>query len=249
MTTSNHRPFTYPEGRIDIPSHSGREGGVKYTDWAIGNFMKGARGKPWFNDTVFVLVADHTHKGRGRQELPIENYHIPCIIYSPAHVTSRQVDTIASQMDVAPTLLGVLNVSYRSKFFGHDILREGQRHPRALMANYQTVGYYESGRVIELKPNARYRVVDAASGRVLPMDDLGRHLLDEAVSYYQLAAEAFRFKDLRDGGDSAVTGPGYSTKQCQQPRHGYIDKRDQYSGATNVLGFLDQLVVLRRDSV
>jgi phosphoglycerol transferase MdoB-like AlkP superfamily enzyme len=206
MTTSNHRPFTYPEGRIDIPSHSGREGGVKYTDWAIGNFMKGARGKPWFNDTVFVLVADHTHKGRGRQELPIENYHIPCIIYSPAHVTSRQVDTIASQMDVAPTLLGVLNVSYRSKFFGHDILREGQRHPRALMANYQTVGYYESGRVIELKPNARYRVVDAASGRVLPMDDLGRHLLDEAVSYYQLAAEAFRFKDLRDGGDSAVTG-------------------------------------------
>lgn len=197
MTTSNHRPFTYPAGRIDIPSHSGREGGVKYTDWAIGNFIERARTKPWFNDTVFVFVADHTHKGRGRRELPIENYHIPCIVYAPAHIAPRQVDTIASQIDVAPTLLGLLNVSYSSKFFGHDILREGENHPRALMANYQTVGYYENGRVVELKPNGRFRVTDAATGHALPMDALSHHLLDEAISYYQLAAEAFRRGDMK----------------------------------------------------
>jgi phosphoglycerol transferase MdoB-like AlkP superfamily enzyme len=206
MTTSNHRPFTYPPGRIDIPSHSGREGGVKYSDWAIGKFIGEARAKPWFNDTVFVWVADHTHKGRGRQELPIENYHIPCIVYAPAHVAPRRVDTIASQMDVAPTLLGLLNVSYRSKFFGHDILREGQHHPRALMANYQTVGYYERGRMVELKPNARYRVVDVLNGREMPMDELSRHLLDEAISYYQLASEAFRFRDARPGRGDALAG-------------------------------------------
>jgi phosphoglycerol transferase MdoB-like AlkP superfamily enzyme len=206
MTTSNHRPFTYPAGRIDIPSRTGRDGGVKYTDWAIGNFIERARNKPWFNDTVFVLVADHTHKGRGRQELPIENYHIPCIIYAPAHVTPRQIDTIASQIDVAPTLLGLLNVSYRTKFFGHDILREGQQHQRALMANYQTVGYYERGRMVELKPNARYRVVDAGTGRELPMDDLSHHLVDEAISYYQLASEAFRLKDRKASGSGAAAG-------------------------------------------
>jgi len=97
-------------------------------------------------------------------------------------------------------------VSYRSKFFGHDILREGRNHQRALMSNYQTVGYYESGRIVELKPNAHFRVVDATSGRPLPMDDLARHLVDEAISYYQLAAEAFRFKDLKKTGDSTVTG-------------------------------------------
>lgn len=204
MTTSNHRPFTYPAQRIDIPSRSGREGGVKYSDWAIGQFMAQARARPWFDDTVFVLVADHTHKGRGRQELPIENYHIPCIVYAPAHIAPRRVETIASQIDVAPTLLGLLNVSYKSKFFGHDILREGQHHPRALMANYQTVGYYESGRMVELKPNARFRVVDAASGRAMPMDGLSRHLLDEAISYYQLAAEAFRLGDLRHGNRTAA---------------------------------------------
>jgi phosphoglycerol transferase MdoB-like AlkP superfamily enzyme len=197
MTTSNHRPFTYPEGRIDIPSHTGREGGVKYTDWALGNFVERAKARPWFRDTVFVIVADHTHKGRGRQELPPENYHIPLIFYAPAHVKPGRVDTLASQIDVAPTLLGFLNFSYRSKFFGHDILREGQRHPRALMANYQTVGYYEQGRVVELKPNGRTRVVDALTGRPAPDDAVSRELIDDTISYYQVAAQAYRNGELR----------------------------------------------------
>ena len=197
MTTSNHRPFTYPDGRIDIPSKTGREGGVKYTDWAIGNFIERARTKPWFADTLFVIVADHTHKGRGRQELPPENYHIPLIIYAPAHVLPGRVDTLASQIDVAPTLLGLLNFSYRSRFFGHDILREGLRHPRALMANYQTVGYYEQGRIVELKPNGRARVVDAKTGREAPDDALSRELIDDAVSYYQVAAQAYRRGEMK----------------------------------------------------
>lgn len=197
MTTSNHRPFTYPEGRIDIPSKTGRAGGVKYTDWAIGRFIEQARGHAWFRDTVFVLVADHTHKGRGRLELPVENYHIPMIVYSPAHIPAQRVDTLASQIDVAPTVLGLLNFSYRSRFFGHDILREGRADPRALLANYQTVGYYANGRVVELRPNARYRVVDAASGVQQPADVLGQRLVERAVAYYQVASEAYRRGGLR----------------------------------------------------
>ena len=197
MTTTNHRPYTYPAGRIDIPSKTGREGGVKYTDWAIGDFMDRARTRPWFHDTVFVIVADHTHKGRGRQELPPENYHIPLIIYAPAHVQPGRVDTLASQIDVAPTLLGLLDFSYRSRFFGHDILREGQRHPRALFSNYQTVGYYEQGRIVELKPNGRVHVVDAGTGRPAPDDALSRELIDDAISYYQVAAQAYRRGEMR----------------------------------------------------
>jgi phosphoglycerol transferase MdoB-like AlkP superfamily enzyme len=197
MTTTNHRPFTYPDGRIDIPSKTGREGGVKYTDWAIGDFIERARAKPWFEDTLFVIVADHTHKGRGKQELPPDNYHIPLIFYAPAHVKPGRIDTLASQIDVAPTILGLLNFSYRSKFFGHDILREGQRHPRALMANYQTVGYYEKGRIVELRPNGRTRVVDAASGKAAPDDALSKELIDDAISYYQVAAQAYRRGELR----------------------------------------------------
>ncbi|MCX7273181.1 MAG: sulfatase-like hydrolase/transferase [Burkholderiales bacterium] len=192
MTTSNHRPFTYPEGRIDIPSKTSREGGVKYTDHAIGEFVKQARQRPWFDQTLFVFVADHTHKGRGRQELPLDAYHIPMIVYAPGHVAPGRVDTIASQIDVAPTLLGMLGISYRSRFFGHDILRDGPANPRALMANYQTVGYYANGRIVELRPNGRSRIVDAQSGQPLPADETGEQMLETAISYYQMASEAYR---------------------------------------------------------
>jgi hypothetical protein len=60
------------------------------------------------------------------------------------------------------------------------------------MANYQTVGYYERGRMVELRPNGRSRVVDATTGKLAPDDELSAHLIDEAISYYQLASEAYR---------------------------------------------------------
>jgi phosphoglycerol transferase MdoB-like AlkP superfamily enzyme len=197
MTVSNHRPFAYPPGRIDIPSGTGREGAVKYTDFAIGQFIDAARAKPWFDRTLFVIVADHTHKGRGRTELPPGNYHIPLIIYAPGHVAPGRVDTIASQMDVGPTILGMLDFGYRSRFFGHDILHEGANDPRALLANYQTVGYYRDGIVVELKPKGRHRIVDAATGRERAEDALSARVMDEAISYYQLASRAYSSGQLK----------------------------------------------------
>ena len=196
MTTSNHRPYTYPAGRIDIPSHTGREGGVKYTDYAIGRFIDEARKRPWFAQTLFVFVADHTHQGRGKQDLPLPAFHIPLVFYAPGLIVPGRNDTLASQIDVGPTLLGALNVSYRSRFFGHDILREGAANPRAMMANYQTVGYYRDGRMVELRPNRRQRVIDPASGAVIE-DAAAAALAEEAVSHYQLAAQAFRRGELR----------------------------------------------------
>jgi phosphoglycerol transferase MdoB-like AlkP superfamily enzyme len=197
MTTSNHRPYTYPEGRIDIPSGSGRAGAVKYTDWALGDFIARARAKPWFADTVFVVVADHTASGRGKTDLPVEMFHIPLIMYAPAHLAPARIDTLASQIDVAPTLLALLNFSYRSHFFGHDIVNEGPKHQRAFLANYQTVGYLEDDVLVELRPQQRWRLVDPASGEELPADTRGRALLEEAVSYYQGASEAYRSGALR----------------------------------------------------
>ncbi|MBI5784380.1 MAG: sulfatase-like hydrolase/transferase [Rhodocyclales bacterium] len=197
MTTSNHRPFTYPEGRVDVPSGSGRAGAVKYTDWAIGDFIDRARAKPWFDNTVFVILADHTASGRGKTGLPVEQFRIPLIIYSPANIGPARIDTLASQIDVAPTLLALLNFSYRSHFFGHDIIAEGPRHRRAFLANYQTVGYLEDDILLELRPQRRWRLVDPASGAELPPSERGKQLLEEAVGYYEGASEAYRSGTLR----------------------------------------------------
>ncbi len=200
MTTSNHRPYTYPAGRVDIPPRTGADGAVKYTDWAIGDFIERARVRPWFDDTLFVIVADHCAAARGKSDLPLDRFHIPMIVYAPKHVRPAQVDTVASQIDVAPTVLGLLNFSYVSRFFGQDILTEGRSHQRAVLANYQTVGYLENGMLVELRPQRRVRVIDAASGRELAPSEATRHFTDEAIGYYQGASDAFHRGALRRPG-------------------------------------------------
>jgi len=209
MTTSNHRPFTYPAGRIDVAPGSGRDGAVKYTDWAIGDFIDRARAKPWFDNTLFVIVADHCASSRGKTDLPIERFHIPLLIYAPRHVEPEQIDQVASQIDVAPTVLALLGVSYRSRFFGQDIRSAGARFPRALLANYQTVGYLQDGVLVELRPRGEYRIVEASSGRALPLDRVTQPILERAVAYYQVASEAYRAGTLKVDpieADSPVAG-------------------------------------------
>jgi phosphoglycerol transferase MdoB-like AlkP superfamily enzyme len=193
MTTSNHRPFTYPSGRVDIKSGSGREGAVKYSDWAIGNFIEQAATRPWFKDTLFVFVADHTSHARGRTDLPPENYRIPLIFYAPAAFAPQTIDYVSSQIDVGPTILALLNVSYTSNFFGQDILTEGQHHQRALMANYLTVGHMENGILVELSPKQRARIFETSSGRELSTKGPeAAAWINEAVAHYQVASDMLR---------------------------------------------------------
>ena len=80
MNTSNHRPYTYPEGKIDIPSGSGREGAVKYTDYAIGQFFKKIKNKPWYKNTIVIIVADHCASSAGKNDIDVAKYHIPAMI-------------------------------------------------------------------------------------------------------------------------------------------------------------------------
>lgn len=190
MTTSNHRPFTYPEGRVDIPSGSGRDGAVKYTDYAIGRFIREAETRPWFADTVFVIVADHTSIGRGKTSISRAQFHIPMVMYAPHWIAPRSVDTVSSQIDVGPTILGLLNVGYRSQFFGRDILHDGEIDPHVFMANYQTVAFLDDGLLAELRPRRATRVVrqdtdEAVSG---PHAD---EVLAEGIALYQVAAQRF----------------------------------------------------------
>ncbi len=189
MTTTNHRPFTYPSGRIDIPSGSGRDGAVKYTDFAIGQFIEKARTRPWFAHTLFVFVADHTSIARGRSDLPMERYHIPMVIYAPGEIVPQRVDALSSQIDVAPTLLGLLNVPYISEFFGRDVLHDQNLPSSLFMANYQTVGFIGEGTQVELRPKRGTKVTPAAGSA--PAPDHDQAALEEGIAFYQAAAERF----------------------------------------------------------
>jgi len=191
MTTSNHRPYTFPEGRIDLPSKtSGRSGAVKYTDFAIGEFLRHAATKPWFKNTVFVIVADHCASSAGKTELPVQNYHIPLIVYAPGgQVAPGHIRALTSQMDYAPTLLGLLNWSYPSRFFGHDVRKVAAEDAHALLGNYQKLGHLERDEFVVLRPqrgSAMYRY-QLGSSALTPMAD-DPHERDEAIGFYQTAS-------------------------------------------------------------
>jgi len=200
MTTSNHRPYTYPEGRIDIPSGTGREGAVKYTDWAIGHFIDEARMKPWFKDTLFVITADHGASARGTGEIPVDKYRIPLLFYSPAHLKPERIERLMSQMDIPPTLLGRMNFSYDSKFFGQDIFRVLPGEERAFVANYQSLGFLRDGRLVMLSPKRKVQIAPnehAGSRRTdQALDD--NALQREAMAWYETASLAFGREDILD---------------------------------------------------
>jgi len=194
MTTSNHRPYTFPEGRIDLPSgKAGREGAVKYTDWAIGDFLAKARQHAWFDNTIFVFLADHCAASAGRSALPVSRYHIPMWIYSPKHVRPGVINTVSSQIDVAPTVLSMLGVPYVSQAFGKDILAMKPAEGRALIGNHQHLGLYRPGELWVLGPQRKViRQVNPESGKpTLQKADPSEAGLQEAIAYYQGAAFVF----------------------------------------------------------
>ncbi|MBC7163203.1 MAG: LTA synthase family protein [Immundisolibacter sp.] len=192
MTTSNHRPYSYPDGRIDIPSKTGRAGAVKYTDWAIGDLLEKARQKPWFNDTLFVIVADHCAGSDGRTALPLDRYRIPLFVYSPAHVQPQRIERLVGQIDVAPTLLGLLHWNYDSRFFGKDILRMTDADERALLSNYQHLGLLDHQRLVVLSPGNKASVLEPADARTARPLAADSRLLDPALALYQGAARIYR---------------------------------------------------------
>jgi len=189
LTCSNHRPYTYPQV-IDTPSGASREGAVKYTDHAIGEMLRKAKEKPWFDNTIFVIVADHCASSAGKTPVPAHRYHIPMFVYAPKLVRPGKFDGLCSQIDVGPTLLGLLNFTYRSQFFGSDVL---QRSPnRAFIGTYQRLGMLlpEHLTVLDVKrKNAAYMV---ASDEVQPPEEIDEQRLARAIAYYQSASQLLK---------------------------------------------------------
>ena len=199
MTTSNHRPYTWPAGKIDA-GLVGREGGVAYTDYAIGAFLKAAQTKPWFKDTVFVIVADHCASVAGKRELEVRKYEIPLFIWSPGNIAPRQFDTMMSQIDVAPTVLGLLGVDYLSRFVGADALAPSYR-PRAFISNYQKVAMLRpDGLLTVLKPvrQAVQYQADLATGALTPVATPDASAVEEAIHYYQGTDELYNHGGLQN---------------------------------------------------
>lgn len=201
LTTSNHRPFTYPEGKVSIPPGSGRKGAVAYTDYALGMFFREAAQRPWFKNTVFVLSGDHTSSAAGHTDLPPERYLIPALIYSPGNIAPGNVATLCSQADLAPTLFDLLGWSYRSTFFGRSILSLPPEQGRAWISTYQALGRLDEGGLAVLEPVRRSSACAWTQKEGLGPELHGEEAetrLNLAIAEYQLASDMFTQGALRE---------------------------------------------------
>jgi len=195
MTTSNHTPYTFPQGIPGVPAEGGgRKAGVRYADYALGRFFELAPQRDWFGNTLFVVVADHDARVYGRDQVPVRRYRIPLLLYAPGRLVPGKVETPTSQIDIAPTVLGRLGLPYAAPFYGEDVLhaRAGQPHPILLNHNHD-VALLQGDRLVVLglnKSASSYRY-DAAGDRLeaLPED---RALTDLATAYYQTAFDLFK---------------------------------------------------------
>lgn len=199
MTTSNHKPFTFPAGIEGVkPSGGGRESGVRYADHAIGRFVEELRQRPYFDDTLVVIVADHGARVYGREDIPLPSYEIPFIVYSPRHVAPRRVDSRTSQLDVAPTVLGLLGISYDSVFFGRDVLADASNQHVVPLNHNRDIALYRDGRLNELgfrKTHATF-AYDSLTHRQTPAaaDPEG---VKDAASVFQLAYTLYANRGYR----------------------------------------------------
>ena len=198
MTTSNHRPYTFPENKIDLPQGN-RNAAVKYTDYALGNFITEAKTKKWFANTIFVIVADHCASSAGKWEVNIDKHHIPAIIYNLKEQQGK-LTKLSSQIDLMPTVFGLLNWDYTTELYGKDITKMHHNEERALLGNYRTIGLLKNGIFTQLTDHRQVQQYhwNTDKKEMKPIEMPIDSLQNIAISYYQTVSERFKNGKMKE---------------------------------------------------
>jgi len=206
FTSSNHDPFDIPAGKVKIDENMDkhnlkRDMAIKYADYALGKFIANAKRQPYWQDTVFLVVADHDVRVFGFEPVPIKSFHVPAVILNSDFDQTRD-NRLVSQIDLPVTLLSLIGIDVPTPMTGLDLTKQ---YPvqRALMQYYDNFAYLEGSQAVVLSPGnkASYWHYDVNSHRQSPRipdgsDELLRkkalaHVLFSSISYrdklYRLA--------------------------------------------------------------
>lgn len=123
LSTSNHLPYEFPDGRIELYEQPKQThfNAIKYADYAIGLFFELAKKEKYFENTIFLVVADHNSHVRGNDYVPISKFHVPALIIGP-NVPKKVVDIQASQIDLLPTLLHFTGLEATHPMIGRNLM-------------------------------------------------------------------------------------------------------------------------------
>jgi phosphoglycerol transferase MdoB-like AlkP superfamily enzyme len=198
LTVSNHKPYTYPKGRIpEDPDQRKEEHAVKYADYALGQFFQAAKKEPFYTNTIFVVIADHGARVYGSQNIPIHSYEIPWLVVGPAVVKKpMHLGPLGCSLDVSPTVLGLIGRPYETLFFGRDLLNSPADGNRALIHHNRDIGIFRHERLVTLglRKTANYyegnpKIKDLVS---MPQPDaLALEAEKDAIAIFQVADDLY----------------------------------------------------------
>ncbi len=192
LSTSNHTPFDFPEGRIELYEKPAAtvNNAIKYADYAIGELFRLAKGADYFDNTIFLVVADHNTRTWGNDLVPVDKFHIPGLIIGPG-VPARSYDKLASQIDLPATLLSLMGLEAAHPMVGRDLLALPEDVPgRAMMQFYKTNALRVGDRVVVHQPDKPPRQFRYEDKRLHPMA-LDPELVRDALAHIHLPAHLY----------------------------------------------------------
>jgi phosphoglycerol transferase MdoB-like AlkP superfamily enzyme len=200
FTTSNHSPYDYPAGRIEPYDADPRtvNNAVKYADYSLGQFFARARASSYWDDTVFLVVADHNSRVFGAEVIPIDHFHIPGLVLGGG-VEPGVYEPVASQIDLPPTLLSLIGVSSVHPMIGHDLTRpEFAAWPgRAIMQYGDTQAYLAGNDVAVLRRGAPAATFRYDGGTTLEAEPHNPELEALALAHATWTSETYEHLSYR----------------------------------------------------
>ncbi len=177
FSVSSHHPFKVPEKYKD----KFRKGPapivevVGYTDYALRRFFKKISDDPWFNNTIFVITADHTNESIHKEfQNNFGSYSVPIIFYKPGSDLAGTKNRIAQQIDIMPTLLNYLNFDREYIAFGNNLLDDSYES-----FAYNTAGstyhLYMKDHILEMIENEPVGLFNYKNDRLLENNLLGKN--------------------------------------------------------------------------
>jgi phosphoglycerol transferase MdoB-like AlkP superfamily enzyme len=198
LSTSNHDPWEFPANRVTLYEQppKTRNNAIRYADFALGEFFRLARQQDYFSRTVFLVVADHDTRVFGADLVPIDRFHIPGFILGPG-VEPRSLDTIASQVDLVPTLLDVMGLDCEHPMVGRDLLRMPPGTPGHAFMQYENTNAYRVGdQVVVHEPYRPPKQFTYRDGRLVPTA-LDPEMARDALAHVQVPSMLYQERSYR----------------------------------------------------
>ncbi|EPE2681082.1 LTA synthase family protein [Vibrio alginolyticus] len=195
FTSSNHSPYEYPQGKIEPydSEHMTRNNAVKYSDYALGTFFEKAKKSSYWDDTIFIVIADHDARVSGANLVPVKHFHIPALILGKG-IQPRKDDRIANNIDMPPTLLSLIGVDAKTPMIGRDLTKPLAREDeRAMMQYDKNFGYLTRDNLVVLSPGEKISTLayDFKDQTMKPLE-VDESIIERAKANALFASKAYQ---------------------------------------------------------